>query len=238
MPVYQIAKLNIKINPLYPETLKRLEPFLSRAKDFDFDATATEKEITDYIRENNYSFPPHLVEGSVILTKICRTVLSCYDGFFFHSSSLMLDGEAYVFTAASGTGKSTHTSLWRRHFGDRVVMINDDKPVIRCIDGRFWICSTPWMGKSEIGTNIDVPIRAVYVLQRGEKNSAVRVSTAKVFRQLLEATLVPGEAKNMSRLLELYDGLFSQVPLFLLSCNTEEEAAVTAYNAANKEQLK
>ncbi len=237
MPVYQIAKLNIKINPLYRETEKRLEPFLSKPEEFDFDATATETEIADYIEQNNYQFPAHLVEGSVILTKICRTVLTDYDGFFFHSSSLMLDGEAYLFTALSGTGKSTHTALWRRHFGDRVVMINDDKPIIRRIDGRFWVCSTPWMGKSEIGTNIDVPVRAVYVLRRSETNSAVRVSTAKVFKQLLEATLVPGEPENMSKLLELFDGLFTQVPLFLLSCNTDEDAAVTAYNAANKEKI-
>ena len=147
----------------------------------------------------------------------------------------MLDGEAYLFTALSGTGKSTHTALWRKRFGDRVTMINDDKPIIRNIDGKFWVCSTPWMGKSEIGTNIDVPIKAVYVLQRGEKNTAERVSTARVFKQLLEATLVPDTAENMQKLLELFDGLFSSVPLFLLSCNTDEEAAQVAYNAANKE---
>ena len=126
-------------------------------------------------------------------------------------------------------------AVLKQRFGDRVTMINDDKPIIRNIDGKFWVCSTPWMGKSEIGTNIDVPIKAVYVLQRGEKNTAERVSTARVFKQLLEATLVPNTAENMQKLLELFDGLFSSVPLFLLSCNTDEEAAQVAYNAANKE---
>ena len=190
MPIYRIAKLNIQIDPLYSQTEKRLAPFLSQTADYDFDASASAEEVKSYIEEKE-PCPPYLAEGAIILTKICKTVLSDYSGMFFHSSSLMLDGEAYLFTALSGTGKS--------------------------------------------GTNIDVPIKAVYVLQRGEKNTAERVSTARVFKQLLEATLVPNTAENMQKLLELFDGLFSSVPLFLLSCNTDEEAAQVAYNAANKE---
>jgi hypothetical protein len=92
------------------------------------------------------------------------------------------------------------------------------------------------MGKSEIGTNIDVPIKAIYVLKRGAENSAERVSVAGVFPQLLEATLLPKDADNMQKLLCLFDGLFSQVPLFLLRCNQDEEAAVVAFNAANPEK--
>lgn len=236
MPVYKIAKLNVKTEPLYPQTAKRLEPFLTDSAEFDFDASAKVNEVEDYLDNQEQPCPAFLAEGAIILTNICRTVLSSYDGFFFHSSSLMMDGEAYLFTALSGTGKSTHTALWRKHFGGRVVMINDDKPVIRRIDGRFYVCSTPWMGKSEIGTNIDVPIKAVYVLTRAKENKAERIRTAAVFKQLLEATLLPGSPEDMSKLLELFDGLFSQVPLFLLSCNTDEEAAQVAYDAANKEK--
>ena len=236
MPVYRIAKLNIKIEPLYPETEQRLQPFAAQSGAVDFDASVTHDDVAEYFATHEDNCPPHLAEGALILTNICKTVLRDYDGCFFHSSCLMMDGEAYMFTAQSGTGKSTHTRLWRKHFGDRVTMINDDKPIIRKIDGRFWVCSTPWMGKSEIGTNIDVPIKAIYVLKRGAENSAERVSVAGVFPQLLEATLLPKDADNMQKLLCLFDGLFSKVPLFLLRCNQDEEAAVVAFNAANPEK--
>ena len=124
MPIYRIAKLNIQIDPLYSQTEKRLAPFLSQTADYDFDASASAEEVKSYIEEKE-PCPPYLAEGAIILTKICKTVLSDYSGMFFHSSSLMLDGEAYLFTALSGTGKSTHTALWRKRFGDRVLgMLN------------------------------------------------------------------------------------------------------------------
>ena len=235
MPVYRIAKLNIRIEPLYPQTAQRLKPFLTDSPSADFDASAAPGDVEAYLSRCKVPCVPHLAEGSMILTEICRTVLRDHDGCFFHSSALMMDGEAYLFTALSGTGKSTHTALWRKHFGDRVTMINDDKPIVRRIDGKYWVCSTPWMGKSEIGSNIDAPVKAVYVLQRAEKNSAVRVNVSTVFRQLFEATLVPREPENMQKLLALFDGLFSQAKLFLLKCNQDEEAAAVAYEAAKED---
>ena len=184
MPIYRIAKLNIQIDPLYSQTEKRLAPFLSQTADYDFDASASAEEVKSYIEEKE-PCPPYLAEGAIILTKICKTVLSDYSGMFFHSSSLMLDGEAVGWIIQQeGNALRGNLNGWE---------------------------------------------------QRGEKNTAERVSTARVFKQLLEATLVPNTAENMQKLLELFDGLFSSVPLFLLSCNTDEEAAQVAYNAANKE---
>ena len=144
----------------------------------------------------------------------------------------MLDDEAYVFTAVSGTGKSTHTALWRKLFKDKVVMINDDKPIIRKKDGVFYVYGTPWMGKSNIGNNVKAPVKAVYILQRGEKNSVVRVKPGEVFKNILEATVVPTDRRNMEKLLELLNEFFSSAPLFLLTCNMDIEAAQVAYNAA------
>ena len=133
----------------------------------------------------------------------------------------------------SGTGKSTHTALWRRHFGNRVTMINDDKPVIRKCDGKFYAYGTPWMGKADIGTNTKAPVKAVYILQRAEENTAVRVLPSQVMKQLLEATVIDVERSRMEKLLELLDEFFKETPLFLLGCNMDESAVMTAYNAAN-----
>lgn len=232
MPVYKIAELNILINPIYSYTERQLAPYLSDSAEYEFDASASMSEV-----EQNYdkskNIPIHMYEGSIVYTKICKKMLESYDGFFFHSSSLSVDGEGYLFTALSGTGKSTHTALWCELFGSRAVMINDDKPLIRKINGKFYVCGTPWMGKSNIGANKAAPVKAIYVLKRGTENRAERISTAEVFKELLEATLVPNSRENMAKLLELYDGLFSAVKLFRLTCTPEIEAAKIAYEAAN-----
>lgn len=234
MPIYRIADLNILIEPLYEQTTRRLNPYIQSGGKTDFEISISKDKILKCLEENEEINEEYAAEGTLILNEICRAVLERYDGFLFHSSALMLDGEAYLFTAQSGTGKSTHTGLWRQLFGDRAVMINDDKPIIRKADGAFYVYGTPWMGKSNIGSNVKAPIKAVYVLNRSERNSAVRVKPGDVFKQLLEATVVPKNKENMEKLLFLFDKLFSSVDLFLLNCNTDLSAAVTAYEAAKR----
>lgn len=233
MPNYKIADLNIKIEPIYDSTLKRISPYLCKDSFFDFEATADLSEIQECFRSLDGKFSPEACESSVILNKICQKVLRDYQGFFFHSSTLILDGEAYVFSAKSGVGKSTHTMLWRKHFGNRVTMINDDKPIIRKKNGKFTAYGTPWMGKSDIGNNTSAPIKAVYILKRGDKNDAVRVKPGAVFKDILEATVIPDERSAMSELLSLLDEFFSSVPLFILTCNISDKAVMAAYSAAN-----
>lgn len=232
MPIYNIADLNISINPLNDEIKKRILPYIVNSDSFDFEVKVSQNDIADYIANSKQYCSSFMAETTLILTQICNRILENYNGFFFHSSSLMLDDKGYVFTAVSGTGKSTHTALWRKLFKDKVVMINDDKPIIRKKDGVFYVYGTPWMGKSDIGNNVKAPVKAVYILQRGEKNSAVRVKPGAVFKNILEATVVPTDRENMEKLLELLDEFFSSVPLFLLTCNMDIEAAQVAYNAA------
>lgn len=233
MPIYRIADLNILIEPLYDSTLERLKPYITDRTDYDFQIKLTQNDLNDFCTHSSSDSSPQSAENPFILTQICEKTLKFYNGFFFHSSSLMLDGEAYVFSAPSGTGKSTHTALWRKRFGERVAMINDDKPIIRKKGDIFYIYGTPWMGKADIGNNISAPIKAVYILQRGTENIARRVEPGKVFKQLLEATVMPADKENMSTLLGLLDEFFSTTPLFLLTCNTDDDAVETAYSAAN-----
>ena len=232
MPIYKIAEIPILINPVTPQTERRLLPYLSDSAEFEFDASVSMEEIEEYTAKSKTPCLPYLAEDALVLTKISREVLSSYNGCFFHSSCLELDGEGYLFTALSGTGKSTHTANWRRYFGDRVTMINDDKPLIRKINGRYYVCSTPWMGKSDIGCNMISPIKAVYVLKRGKENTAAASTPAKQIRQLMEATLLPDSKENMVRLLTLFDDLFLHVKLIELYCTPGIESARVAYEAA------
>lgn len=128
MPIYKIADLNIEINPKYEKTSKQLAAYITDEKTADFCVEAEQSEIDRLVADGGIDY---LSESCIINTLVCREILDNYDGLFFHSSALMFDGKAYIFSAPSGTGKSTHTALWQRHFGGRVQMINDDKPIIR-----------------------------------------------------------------------------------------------------------
>lgn len=231
MPIYKIADLNIEINPKYEKTSKQLAAYITDEKTADFCVEAEQSEIDRLVADGGIDY---LSESCIINTLVCREILDNYDGLFFHSSALMFDGKAYIFSAPSGTGKSTHTALWRKHFGGRVQMINDDKPIIRKKDGVFYVYGTPWMGKSNIGANISAPLKAVFLLERDSKNYAEKVSAGRVFAKLLEATLISKKQDRMSKILELYDEIFSAVDLYLLHCTISDDAVTAAYDAICK----
>lgn len=171
--------------------------------------------------------------------------LACYRKFcsravhdnvlLFHSSAVAVDGVAYLFAAPSGTGKSTHTALWRRVFGERAVMINDDKPLIRLTKGGVLVYGTPWDGKHRLSTNTSVPIAGICFLSRGEQNSITSLTVNQALPQLLGQTFRPDAQDDTARMLQLAIELCSRVPLWALSCNISEQAVHVTYNAMKKE---
>ena len=114
--------------------------------------------------------------------------LSPYDALQLHGSAVCLDGEAYIFTAPSGTGKSTHTRLWRETFGDRVFMINDDMPYLRIFDDCVRAYGTPWNGKHHLGNSCSAPVKAIAWLRRDEENHIERLPKETAFAVLAQQT--------------------------------------------------
>ena len=149
-----------------------------------------------------------------------------------HSSAVALDGKAYLFSAPSGTGKSTHTSLWVSHFGsDRAYIINDDKPAVRKIDGEFKVMGTPWSGKTALNENVALPPGGVAFIERSETNRIERLSPVAALKHLMWQTVRPTKENNMDALLTSLDAFIRQVPVYKLYCNISDEAVEVAYNA-------
>lgn len=163
-----------------------------------------------------------------VYRKIAKEMLR-YDTILLHGSAIAVDGEGFLFTATSGTGKSTHTRLWREHFGDRAVMVNDDKPLLRMVDGKVWVCGTPWDGKHRISTNTMVPLKGIAILTRGKENSVRRIPAAVALPTVMQQCHRPQDTEDVSKSLELIDRMLQQVPVYLLACNMEPEAAEASY---------
>ncbi len=155
-----------------------------------------------------------------------------FDTVLFHGSVIAVDGEAYLFTAPSGTGKSTHTRLWREYFGERAFMVNDDKPLLRvCEDGRVIAYGTPWNGKHRLGTNIGVPLKGICVLAQAPENRIVKITKEEAFQTIFQQTYRPLEKPIMiKKTLELLDEVM-KLPLWHMGCTISEEAVKIAYHA-------
>ena len=174
--------------------------------------------------------PEAELECLAVYRKLVRALLQ-YDVLLFHGSAVAVDGEAYLFIAPSGTGKSTHTRLWREQFGERAVMVNDDKPLVHVSASGVTIYGTPWDGKHHLSTNIAVPLRAICVLERAVENHIAPISPVQAFSSLLRQSYRYESEADEQKALALLDLLTQQVRLYRLGCNQTPAAAETAWNA-------
>ncbi len=173
------------------------------------------------------------LENSSIYTQLA-VGLAGYGVLQMHGSALCMDGQAYVFTALSGTGKSTHARLWREAFGDRVWMINDDKPLIRVLDGvgaRAY--GSPWDGKHHLSRNASAPLKAVVQLERGRENRVESLAKADAYALLIRHCFVSDAPANRLRVSALEAELLKQTAFYRLLCNMDPDAALTAYRGMN-----
>ena len=174
-------------------------------------------------------------EQSALYRKLAEQLLA-FDTLLFHGSAISVDGEAYLFTAASGTGKSTHTTLWRQTFGDRAVMVNDDKPLLRMVDGKVYVCGTPWNGKHNLGTKITVPLKGLCILERAKQNSIQPITLTEVLPLVMQQSFRPRNPASVHRVLELLNKLSESTGLYRLGCNMDPEAATVAYQGMNRKE--
>ena len=154
-----------------------------------------------------------------------------FDTLLFHGSVVAIDGNAYLFTAKSGTGKSTHTRLWREVFGDRAVMVNDDKPFLEIRENQVIAHGSPWNGKHRLGQNISLPLRSICILERGETNEIHPITPAQALPMLMQQSQRPQDRRKLPLYMDLIDRLSSRVSFYRMRCNMDPQAARMSYEA-------
>ena len=205
-------------------------PIVVTPDDLVFEQTDADVEAAEEgFRQRN--FPDPFLERSAIQRKFAEHLLE-HSTILLHGSTLALDGKGYLFTARSGTGKSTHTRLWREVFGNRVQMVNDDKPFARLTPSGITVWGSPWSGKHGLDTNIAVPLAGICLLERGPDN-VIRPAKPEELKELLKG-FRPRNKAQAAAYEVLLDRLLEQVPLWQLSCNKNPEAATVAFEAMSK----
>lgn len=239
MPRYKIADVVFDAEHIYKYSACICENYLySGAEEPEFTAKMTQQDIdAEKTQEGAEKFPDYYLESLALFRKLCDYVLTHKQGIIFHSSAIAVDGKAYLFTAPSGTGKSTHARLWREMLGNKAVMINDDKPIIRFTDGKFYVYGTPWNGKHRLGTNARAEIAAICEIRQAKTNKIRRISPSEMLMVVFNQTVIPRETEKMDNLLGILDKLLTSIPLYRLECDISEEAAKTSYGAMAEHKI-
>lgn len=229
---YRIANLNVIMNVKY-------EPLLSQSKAYitsddakvDCDLTITEEELQAFHKRYstlNLGESEYMLFGSKFYS-----YLILRKGILLHSSAVVKDGYAYLFSAPSGTGKSTHTQLWLKRFKDAKIL-NDDKPAVIIQNDKVYACGTPFSGKTDLNLNEQYPIKAIIFLNRGLENTIEPMDSKEVIYNIMSQTIRPSEEVNMNCLLDIMDYIIKNVPIYGLYCDISLDAVDTVYNEINK----
>ena len=236
--LYRIAGKKIEICSLYAKVQEYCKGYETTGTP-DFSVTIHEEDIIFEREKSNqeHAFEhlpiPNFSEETLEITAVYRKIADKmieYDTFVFHGSAIAVEQEAFLFTAKSGTGKSTHTRLWREYLKDHAVMVNDDKPLIHVSEQGVMVYGTPWNGKHRLGENIAVPLKALCILTRAEKNHIDKISKSQAYAMLLQQVYRPKSPVLMQKTLQLIDKMAEQVELYRLGCNMEIQSAEIAYN--------
>ncbi len=228
---YLIADLVAEFTPKYENLRLLAEQFRydgSRLPDFTLKVTDERIEKTDA----RMSVPDkEKTENFLYAADFNRSIIK-HGGMLVHSSGIITDGKAYLFSADSGVGKSTHTRLWLREFGDRVHIFNDDKPVIRIYGKDVTAYGTPFDGGSGIALNESAPLKAIVFIERGDRNSVRVPSSKEIIQKLYFQTSRLVNSETAQSMLQNFEALInSNVKFYILTCNMNPEAAQVAYNA-------
>lgn len=204
-----------------------------RLAGIDVEVTDPTESVTAYLKD--YAVPE---EGTAAFTAAGGELLSLhrevaenmprFDRLVCHGALIEAEGKGILFTAPSGTGKTTHVRLWKQWGGDRVRIINGDKPILSVEESGITAWGTPWRGKERMGENASVPLSAIVLLERGSEDLMQREDPADYLDRLLQQIYLPEERAASEKTYELAERLFTRVPFYHLFCTMNR----TAYEEA------
>ena len=159
---------------------------------------------------------------------------SRHDTLLIHASLVRQNGYGYAFIAKSGTGKSTHVSLWLRHLPGCDLM-NDDNPIVRIIDGEAYIFGGPWSGKTPCYRNVNARLGAITRIDRAPANSIERLAPIEAFASFLPScSSMKWDEDIFNRICNIVTKIIETTAIYTLHCLPNEEAAILCNKTISK----
>ena len=242
----EIAGAVVGVQPMFQSTREYCKPYLVEKAaelfveitpdDLTFQQELLRREaVEEGLKFRKFTDP--FLERATIQRRVADFLVS-RDTLMFHGSTIAVDDRAYLFTAPCGTGKSTHTRLWRGLLGDRAVMVNDDKPFLQITESGVLAYGSPWSGKHGLASNVCVPLGGICSLRRGRENTIRRAEAEDILPLLCHQAHHPEEPALAQKVWGLVEKLAKFVPLWEMDCNKEPEAAEMAYRTMSGNSYK
>lgn len=240
--MYYIADLLVELN-VSGRTQKNAEPYIYNS-DKSADIIINEdyaQALVDYPHLANFKCSDeekrsglnYMRERDLFAKKLLN-----FNGIVLHCSSVVFEGKAYLFSAPSGTGKSTHTKLWLEQFCDKAYILNDDKPAIRILEDSIYAYGTPWCGSSDINTNSKAKLQGICFIKRDDNNWIKPLDSKTSTFRLLHASLINLERDDMIKEMDIIDKIINRIPIYEMGCTPTIEAAKMAYEVMSKAEVK
>lgn len=238
----EIAGKVFQVTSLFESTKDYCRNYLTTAhaeisvEVFPEDLTAEQVFLNEEAREEGLKrrkFTDPFLERTAIQRKVAEQ-LFYQDTLLFHGSAVAVDGKGYLFTAACGTGKSTHTRFWRETFGDRAVMVNDDKPFLTIAHDGVWLYGAPWSGKHGLDTNLCVPLQGICILNRGSENRIFPIAPEDALPVLLHQSCAPTDSSAGEQFRQLVIRLSQKTKLWQMTCTKDPRAALVSFEAMSR----
>ena len=235
----EIAGTVLEVSSLFESTRDYCRDYLTE-KDADCfievcpeDLAAEQAALDEEAREEGLKrrkFSDPFLERTAIQRKTADHLLE-RNVLLIHGSAVAVDGRGYLFTAKCGTGKSTHVRFWRETFGERAVMINDDKPFLKLTEDCILVCGAPWSGKHGLHTNMTVPLQGICILNRGVDNRIRLITPEEALPMLLHQSNAPLDSSKRCFFEALVRSLSVRTPLWQMDCTKDPGAALVSHQA-------
>ena len=232
----KIADIVIEINAFNESTKKYCEDFLSN-EDSDLTITMLQEDLENekHINEDGKVYASE--EISALYRKIADLFIE-RNIVVFHGSSFKVNDYAFIVTARSGVGKSTHVNLLKELLGNDLVYINDDKPLLEVNNNNLMLYSSPWNGKERRGNNTKAPLKAIIFLTRGNNTYRQLNNSEEVYFKLLSQIYLPRDKEKREKALRIIDILLKSVNFYEINVNKEIDSASMTYERIIKNEIK
>lgn len=226
-----LANMIIRIQGVYDTLQEYCWEYITNENTMeDFVIKITAEDIQQ--ERNRYDYgenSDNYVEIIMSLLKIADE-LPERNKLLLHGALIAWKQNGYIFTAPSGTGKTTHVRLWKKYLGSDVEIINGDKPILEVDEEKIIAYGTPWAGKERLQKNSYVPVKGICFLRQSEKNEIHKLSKKEALFLLLPQIYVASDCQKAGRTLELLDKMLGIVPVYEFGCNISEQAVKCSFD--------
>ena len=227
-----IADFYIKINTQFNYISKKFIDYIINDNNIHLDVEIKDTEI--FLKSDVHSpIDRNICFENIYSYRKLAEWLPLHNAFVLHSAVFDVDGTGIALAAHSGTGKTTHMLLWQKLLGDRLTIVNGDKPIVRFFDDEPetpYAYGTPWNGKEHLGCNMRTPLKHICFIERAEQNSCEEILKSEAADRLFNQVYMPKDPLAAINTLQLINRLISCCKLWKIKCNMDIEAAQTAYN--------